>query len=380
MPRDLAELAHAVETARPKGQPTPAEEAKYANALIDFAAELQRRTIFEDGADASIEAMQILERHVQAGQQEQLVPLAAALLIHANCLNGLESPRALGVYESAVRLYGQLGRREPERFAAQFGCACNDLAWALQRQGRAADALEHAERAVGLLNHVLERDRVGLHVLASAQVNLAYVLSALGRHQDALAATREAVTMYEFLAKDHPRAFAPLHVEILDYLRQALIEVGQFGQALGVADQAAKLAAELSREDPVRFLPLVARMGINVARCHFLVGRPRDAVPWALNSVKLHGILVDTDRDRYIEPAVRARTTLVTIFAKLGQIDEAMEQAIEGLRDIEPSWRAEPDEFDELARELAVAIMDFAEVSDTEVPDDVIALLEELAT
>ena len=334
---------------------SPDEEIGYANALIKSAGELQRQRDFEGGGKASAEAIEILRGRAQSGESELFVPLAAALLIQANCLNGIGSPRALETYEFTVRLYGQLGQREPERFAAQFGCACNDLAWALQRQGRSADALEHAERAVGLLNYVLERDGVGLHVLGSAQVNLAQIFTALGRHADALTATREAVTMYEFLARDVPQHFAPLYVETMDDLREALVEVGEFDEALEVADRAAKLAADLSSADPMRFLPLIARMGNNVGQCHRQVGRPQDAVPWARNSVKLYGILVDMDRPAHMVAAIRARANLAKILAEIGQVEEALEHAMEALRAIEMN-------------------------PDADVPDDVVALLEELAT
>ncbi|WP_146158238.1 hypothetical protein [Enhygromyxa salina] len=102
MSQDLDALAATVQATRPSAASTPAEQVRHAQALLAFAQALQPAQYFRDGAEASAEAIALFNDRIEAGDETLSPDLAAALLVHANCLHGLGLGRAVSVFQTAA--------------------------------------------------------------------------------------------------------------------------------------------------------------------------------------------------------------------------------------------------------------------------------------
>ncbi|MEO1020310.1 MAG: tetratricopeptide repeat protein, partial [Pseudomonadota bacterium] len=123
---------------------------------------------------------------------------------------------------------------ERERVAAGEEDASGGLAsrlnhWGvyLSNLGRREDALQATEEAVATYRKLAQdRPDAFLPDLARALNNLSVYLSNLGRREDALQATEEAVATYRKLARDRPDAFLPDLASALNNLGMGLSNLG----------------------------------------------------------------------------------------------------------------------------------------------------------
>jgi len=93
---------------------------------------------------------------------------------------------------------------------------------------------------------------------ARLSVNLGYALSALGRREEALLATQEAVEIYRQLAQENPQAFLPDLARSLNNLGYALSALGRREEALLATQEAVGIYRQLAQENPQAFLPYLA--------------------------------------------------------------------------------------------------------------------------
>jgi len=92
------------------------------------------------------------------------------------------------------------------------------------------------------------------------------VLSEVGRREEALQATQEAVEIRRELARANPQAFLPDLAMSLNNLGHALSSLGRREEALAAAQEAVDLYRELARANPQAFLPDLAMSLNNLAR------------------------------------------------------------------------------------------------------------------
>ena len=88
--------------------------------------------------------------------------------------------------------------------------------------------------------------------------NLGIRLSGVGRRQDALTPTQEAVTIYRELAKTNPTAYLPNLAASLTNLGIRLSEVGRRQDALTPTQEAVTIYRELAKTNPAAHLPNLA--------------------------------------------------------------------------------------------------------------------------
>ncbi|SNB74288.1 Anaphase-promoting complex subunit 5, partial [Thermoflexus hugenholtzii JAD2] len=77
----------------------------------------------------------------------------------------------------------------------------------------------------------------------------------MGRREEALTATQEAVELYRQLAAQHPQAFLPDLASSLTNLGAMLSELGRREEALQVIQEAVELYRQLAVQHPQAFLP-----------------------------------------------------------------------------------------------------------------------------
>ena len=113
---------------------------------------------------------------------------------------------------------------------------------------------------------------------AGVLVMLGYALSALGRREEALAATQEAVDIYRGLARANPQAFLPYLAASLNNLGNRLSALGRREEALRATQEAVEIRRQLAQENPQAFLPDLATSLNNLGSDLSALGRREEAL------------------------------------------------------------------------------------------------------
>jgi hypothetical protein len=101
---------------------------------------------------------------------------------------------------------------------------------------------------------------------AGVLVMLGWALSALGRREEALAATQEAADLYRDLARQNPQAFLPDLAMSLNNLGKMLSDLGRREEALAATQEAVEIRRDLAQANPQAFLPDLAGSLNNLGR------------------------------------------------------------------------------------------------------------------
>ncbi|MDD9945986.1 MAG: tetratricopeptide repeat protein [Myxococcales bacterium] len=166
--------------------------------------------------------------------------------------------QTVALREVKVWAYKQLrSRAASEELAARYAGL---LGIALNQIGRREEALSATQEAVrhyrGLAG---ARPDAFLPGLAGALTNLGRDLSAVGDLEGAKAATQEAVQAYRQLAEAHPDAFLPNLADSLDNLGGAFSELDDWEGAKAATQEAVETYRQLADARPEEFLPDLAR-------------------------------------------------------------------------------------------------------------------------
>ena len=181
---------------------------------------------------------------------------------------------------------------------------------------------------------------------------LGYALSALGRREEALTATQEAVKIYRQLAQQNPQAFLPDLAMSLNNLGYMLSELGRREEALAATAEAADLYRDLARANPQAFLPDLAMSLNNLGNRLSDLGRREEALAAAQEAVDIRRQLAVQQPDAFLPDLARSLAVYGVILRGLGRHAEAAAAFAEGLRVIHPFVRASPAAFGELANAL----------------------------
>ena len=212
--------------------------------------------------------------------------------------------------------------------------------------------------AVRVLEHLLSRDpdperRAGL------QHNLAVMLSALGRREDALAAAQEATDLYRRLSAERPDTFNLDLSMSLNNLASTLADLGRRKDALDAAEEAADLCRRLADQRSDVFTPDLAASLNNQAKMLAEFGHHEDALDTAKEAVGLYRRLDDERPDAFSPDLAMSLYNMAIMLSVLGRQEDALDAAAEAA-DLRRRLAAErPDAFTpEFARSLSsLAIM-----------------------
>ena len=165
-------------------------------------------------------------------------------------------PLVAAVWEAQLSLVGDADEEERARLL-------NNLSGAYNALGRREEALAATQEAVDIRRELAQQNRAAfLPDLAMSLNNLGTRLSALGRRQEALAATQEAVEHYRQLAQQNRAAFLPDLAGSLNNLGLWLADQGRRQEALAATQEAVDIRRELAQQNRAAFLPDLAR-GLN---------------------------------------------------------------------------------------------------------------------
>ncbi len=182
----------------------------------------------------------------------------------------------------------------------------NNLGLRLNAVGRFEDALEATREAVGLRRRLAEQNpEVYSQDLALNLHNLGGDFSAVGRHEDALEATQEAVDVRRRLAEEGPAAVADL-ARSLHNLGNDLGALGRHQGALGVLLEAVERYREL-RGKADGILPELARSLTALGSELSALDRHEEAVEATFEAIELRRELAAARPDAYL-PSCSAKS------------------------------------------------------------------------
>ena len=153
--------------------------------------------------------------------------------------------------------------------------------------------------------------------LARALSNQSNALAGVGRYEEALPASTEAVATYRALAAARPYAFTTDLGVALNNQSVRLAELGRYEEALLAATEALDLFRWLAVGRAV-FVPEVARLLVLQARRHADLGGFASAVSADREAVSVYTTLFSTDPDRYRDGYEQAIQSLAQHLKGLG--------------------------------------------------------------
>ena len=249
----------------------------------------------------------------------------------------------------AAALTASAGRR---RLDGELASLIGQAVWSADALGRIEDQLTErlprTRAAVGEARVKIARDD-GDADLAGALDNLGGYLADLGRHQEALATTGEAVGLRRALARDNP-AHQPGLAEALDNLGNHLADLGRHQEALAAAEESVGLWRPLARDNPAHQPDLaiaVNNLGNHLAE----LGRHQEALAAAEESVGLRRALA-RDNPAHQPGLATTVNNLGHHLADLGRHQEALAAAEESVGLWRPLARDNPAHQRGLARAL----------------------------
>jgi tetratricopeptide (TPR) repeat protein len=262
-------------------QPEHGEKATKASKLLDHLIKDHVRQFAADMIDVATETrgalVGLLDQQLDTFDSDALDAINAALPDQSQTLMDLSyrvaERRAALARAAAGSAAHEISPEMREELLKDLAGRVGTLGLRLSSLGRSEEALAATEEVVDIRRRLAEsRSELSVAGLAVGLVNLSTDLSDLGRHEEALAATQEAVDIFRRLAESLPDAFlepAPLHAlaSSLKNLGAMLSNVGRREEALAPTKEAVDIHRRLAQSRPDAFLPDLSGSLNTSARC-----------------------------------------------------------------------------------------------------------------
>jgi TIR domain/Tetratricopeptide repeat len=284
---------------------------------------LNRATRAEHGAQASRAVAQL----------ERLVTTRAAVFGGDLITVALETPGRL--LDLCSALEAQIHHLQGPALAAI------DAALPLQSLTLMVVSLRVAERLLELARELESAADAGpavpsevreeaLNYLAARLGNLGIRLFNLGRREEALAASQEAVDIYRRLAETRPDTFLPDLAKSLNNLGRDLFNLGHRDKALAASQAAVDIYRRLVETRP-DFLPDLATSLNNFGNGLSNLGRHEEALAAAQEAVDIRRRLAETRPDAFLPDLATSLNNFGNGLSNLGRHEEALAAAQEAV-------------------------------------------------
>ena len=199
------------------------------------------------------------------------------------------------------------------------------LGRALSALGRREEALAATQEAVDIYRGLAQvNPQVFLPDLATSLNNLGNRLSDLGRREKALTATQEAVDIYRALARANPQAFLPDLAMSLNNLGRALSALGRREKALTATQEAVKLYRQLAQQNPPAFRPNLAMSLNNLGNVLSELGRREKALTATQEAVDIYRDLARANSQAFLPDLAMSLNNLGSALSALGRRKKAL--------------------------------------------------------
>ena len=197
----------------------------------------------------------------------------------------------------------------------------NMLGNRLSDLGRREEALEATHEAVGIYRRLAEaRPDMFVPDLALGLNNLGSRLAAVGQREQALDATREAVQYYRSLSN----AFAPDLAMSLNNLGNRFSELGHYEKALKASNESVGICRRLAEARPDTFLPHLGMSLNNLGSRLDALGRREQALEATYEAVGIRRKLAEARPDAFLPHLVNSLHDLGIRLSKLGRRKKAL--------------------------------------------------------
>ena len=214
-----------------------------AKAYSNLSASFHHVGNLKKALSAIQEAVTLLRanaiEHPAASQAE----LAASLRVLSSRLADVgKRKEALAAIEEAVDLYRVLAKEQPVVFKVELASSIIHLSNHLERLSRSEEALSAIQELVVLYHTTAEVHPASSHpALAAALYNLSSRLSKYDLQEDALVAVRGASSLYRDLAAKQPRLYHTKLVTSLNRMAGCLKELGRIEEAVAATQEAVNI-------------------------------------------------------------------------------------------------------------------------------------------
>jgi tetratricopeptide (TPR) repeat protein len=214
-------------------------------------------------------------------------------------------------------------------FLPNLAAALNNLGIRYSELGRREEALQPTEEAVRIRRELSQSNPAFLPNLAAALNNLGIRYSELGRREEALQPTEEAVRIRRELSQSNP-AFLPDLARALNNLGATYSDLGRREEALQPTEEAVGIFRELSQSNPA-FLPDLAMAQNNLGAHYSELGRREEALQPAEEAVRICRELSQSN-PAFLPNLAMALNNLGNRYSKLGRREEALLPTEEAVR------------------------------------------------
>ena len=220
-------------------------------------------------------------------------------------------------------LYRRMADLAPDK--AGRARALNSLGNALSALGRREEALAATQEAADLYRGLAQAAPQAFRPdLAGSLNNLGNRLSDLGRREEALAATQEAADLYRGLAEAAPQAFLPDLAMSLNNLGNTLSDLGRREEALAAHEEATDLYRGLAEAAPQAFLPDLAASLNNLGYALSALGQREEALAATQEAVSIRRGLAEAAPQAFLPDLATSLNNLGRDLSALGRREEAL--------------------------------------------------------
>ncbi|MEM6785773.1 MAG: tetratricopeptide repeat protein, partial [Bacteroidota bacterium] len=220
-----------------------------------------------------------------------------------------------------------IARAMPFYSLSRLSISAHLAAWQVERTKNTAEAAD---------------DDDALSRLANALNTLGVRFSNLGRREDALHATEQAVALYQRLAQRNPDAFEPVLAMSLNNLGIRFSNLGRREDALQATEQAVSIRRRLAQRNPDAFEPNLAMSLNNLGGNYSSLGRREDALQATEQAVAIRRRLAQRNPDAFEPDLGNALWTLGNVFNAFDQHESALDPLSESLRLLLPHFERLP--------------------------------------
>ncbi len=185
----------------------------------------------------------------------------------------------------------------------------------------------------------------GWRDLASRLVTLSNRQSTLGRREEALMTSLQAVVACQRLASTQGDAIFPDLARGLNSLGAKYMAVGRQEDAIQSGQAAVDYFRELARELPEDFLPDLASGLNNISIAQFELGHREEALAASQEAVEIYKRLAETQTDRFLPDLASSLNNLGVRYAKLGRWQDALAASVEAVEFYRRLRQVQPDAF-----------------------------------
>jgi tetratricopeptide (TPR) repeat protein len=235
-------------------------------------------------------------------------------------------------------------------FLPDLASALNNLGIRYSELGRREEALQPTEEAVHMRRELSQSNPAFLPDLAMALNNLGIRYSKLGRPEEALKPAKEAVSINRELSQSNP-AFLPGLASALNNLGAHYSNLGRLEEALRPTEEAVGFYRELSQSN-LAFLPDLASALNNLGAHYSNLGRREETLKPAEEAVGIYRELSKSN-PAFLPNLATSLGSYGSVQRQAGEPSAARDSVREGLAMLLPLLQVYRDAFHPLAQDLA---------------------------